>query len=203
MDFDGLLVYLRDQIDEPVAVRWQDPELKRYLNVEYRNLCNAIKQKRGSFYEKEDVINTVVGVKTVDLPADFSGALIALTYENTPLIPRDRREFVYLMTNSKAQPRYFDFMGGGKLWLHPVPDKIYPLDIIYEYLPDDMVAGGNVPDLPDGYDVLIVWGAIIECKLKDYQSIEEMLIRYRALRNQMLQSIRPRQTFKSRRVRSV
>jgi len=203
MDLDGLLVYLRDQIDEPVAVRWQDPELKRYLNVEYRNLCNAIKQKRGNYYEKEGVINTVANVKTVDLPPDFSGALIALTYNNTPLMPKDRREFVYRMSDSRVQPRNFDFLGGSKLWLYPIPDKIYPLNITYEYLPDDMVSGTDVPNLPDGYDVLIVWGAIIECKLKDYQSIEEMLIRYQALRNQMLQSIRPKQTFKSRRIRSV
>lgn len=203
MNFDALLVYLRDQIDEKVEVRWGDPELKRYLNVEYRTLCNAIKQKRGNYYEKEGVINTVANVKTVDLPVDFSGTLISLMYGNTVLIPGDRREFVYSKSDSREQPRNFDFLGGSKLWLHPVPDKVYPLDIAYEYLPSDMVAGTDVPYLPDGYEILIVDGAIISCKLKDYQSIEEMLIRYRALRNQMLKSIRPKQTFKSSRVRSI
>lgn len=266
MDFDALLVYLRDQIDEKVAVRWLDDELKRYLNVEYRKLCNAIKQKRGGYYEKEGIINTVANAKIADLPADFSGALIGLMYGNTALIPRDRREFIYLKSDARSQPKYFDFMGGSKLWLYPVPDKIYPLDIIYEYLPSDMlsstdfvswititpyiltntvvptvpnkyyyvctkagtsdileptwgiVVGGITTDgtaewtcceipvmpcLPDGYEILIVDGAIISCKLKDYQSIEEMLIRYRALRNQMLQSIRPKQTFKNSRVSSI
>ena len=203
MNFDELLAYLRVEIDEKIEARWFDTDLKRYLNVEYRNLCNAIKQKRGNYYEKEGTINTVANIKTVDLPVDFSGALIALTYDNAPLMPKDRREFVYLMSDTKKQPRYFNFLGGKKLWLFPIPDKIYTLDIIYEYLPNKMANPTDEPELPDGYDPLIVWGAIVQAKLKDYQSIEEILIRYRALRNQMLQSIRPKQTFTARRVRSV
>ena len=203
MNLTELLAYLRDQIDEKVEARWFNVDLTRYLNVEYRSLCNAIKQKRGNYYEKEGVVTTVANIKTADLPADFSGALIALTCGNTPLIPRDRREFVYLKSDSRSQPRYFGFLGGSKLWLHPVPDKIYSLDVTYEYVPVAMTLGTDTPEIPEGYEPLIVWGAIIQAKLKDYQDIQSIMYRYQESKKEMLQNMKPKQTFLNRRVRKV
>jgi len=192
-----LILFIRDQLDETYAKQWPDVKILRALNYAKAKLFLDVVNYQGGegYFYDHCTIPTQIGVQEYALP---DGALYSAA-------PKCNGHIDFVLDKSTASypvPKYFnDFRGfhnlitGGyidyidikhnSLWVYPVPNAVFSMELFYFYIPADIAATNTVIDFVPSCEYAIALQAIITSKINVQESIEEVKLELEEFRNAM------------------
>lgn len=128
--------------------------IKAWLNQAQQRIARAVDMRE---LETRTTVNTVNGVATVALPADFVRlqSLVDAAI-GRPLDPKSGAE-IDAMPAATGRPVFYGLGAEGiRLW--PTPDAVYTLTYRYYKDPADMVADADVSTVPaDWHDLMVTF----------------------------------------------
>lgn len=173
-------------VDEIIRFGFGDLEFPRPVIEESVNMVYAEIQSGGelNFLEAgpEDIsisAGSVGQVSETTLPANYSKA-IALTHGAKKLKELDPRTFIQIqLTDDKpSDPSYYTVYNTDRLLVWPSPSGNIILKLWYEQQLDNLTNDSQVPQFPEKYHYLLVWGVLSKLYLAQdeddkWQSIYE------------------------------
>ena len=163
-------VDLQDEVlDHQLSDTKYRPLVKRWLNEaqRYIYLQTDLRTGQGSATYATSAGSASPGA----IPTDYLRKRhIHNDTQGTMLTPISQREYDAAPDQTGSPTRYL--INGSTLYVYPTPDAAYTLTFRYYKLPDDMVADGDFPSLPQPYRHLLVRYALYRAfqRENDYES---------------------------------
>lgn len=159
-----------------------DPTLNDYC-IEYINNCRrTISNEKNHWFMRTDVVlQTIVGQPYIDLPEDFKDDDIVSLILNDRWIeltwvdPEDVRKTQAITQQGRPMYWYVDKM---RLYLYPVPDQIYDVQLdYYRFLPDLEEDGDDTDELLVKYPEVMESYATAKAfrKLREWQDADQAM----------------------------
>lgn len=98
---------------------------------------SLLRNIRMMYLEAQTTLQTVAGQETVDLPVDYNG-IHRLSLQTNPPVELTQIAAAELSEQSQLKPSgrpYYYAISQNKLFLRPVPDSVYDLDLTYYAFP--------------------------------------------------------------------
>ncbi|NLZ95987.1 MAG: hypothetical protein GX921_09220 [Bacteroidales bacterium] len=152
MTLAEIITAVRSILREPIAARWSDDDIKRYLNSGLIELANAAEKTT----TKEVLITAgTSGIEITDDMLTIHAVYWELDDEFKELYPG-----IETLPKSKAQglPKEY-YIIDDAIKLSPVPDIDGAAKIAYVKKPASMVTDTDKPELKNADNVLIAYGA--------------------------------------------
>lgn len=189
---------LRILIDSPHTAIWSDANLNSLLFSEYRDLCNEITQHNPDYYTKStSSLLTIAANKFTALPSDCTIMKKIIDSNGNTVKYVHNSQFDHVAANT--QPLRFDIVGRN-VWWNPTPDAIYTYSAFYHYMPTDLSADSDVPELPPNFHDIIAYGVAVNSRIAKEENINEYMMQYERKKKMLLHQIGISQTNNSRRV---
>lgn len=171
---------LRNRLEESSSRFWSDAELTTWLN----EACRAVARRAETIQSFDTSVAGVVGTQKYTLPSNVIRVhrvefVPTGSTQQYPLLPSTDDELQNIVGVNPLQqssyPSYFTIWGmpGGsgdaalKMKVYPVPAQTGTFQIYYYRQPATMTADGDIPEIPAGWDDLLVTYAESVALMKD------------------------------------
>ena len=187
---------LRVLIDEPHTAKWSDANLNALMFSEYRDLIGGITDRNAKYYLKSGAVSTVANNPFTALPSDCTLLNKLVNSDGETLEWLDSAQFNHTSTN--AEPYKFDVTGRNIWWGDAAPDAVYSYTAYYHYIPTDLSADGDIPELPPDMHDILAYGVAVKSRLakeddlSGYSKIYDMKLKKLMHRVGMSQTNNPR-----------
>jgi len=191
---------LKVLIDQPNTGIWSTANLNTLIFSEYRDICNEIIRRWPNYYITSSSIVTVASTSTTALPSSctYLNKLVDSDGNTVNWVPSSQFDH----TASNAEPEKFDVIGRN-IWWNPTPDAIYTYTAYYSAMPTDLSADGDTPILPPNFHDILAYGAAIKSRIAKEDKINEYVMLYDRMKDNLLHQISISQTNNARRVLRV
>lgn len=167
---------VRQYLDEPTAVYWQDVEINNWINQAYNYYYTQIAEGFDGYFTKATTLDIIATQALYPVPIDFWKVRLLERVFSTFTIPLrlyERMEAPNITANGNYSNLYtptYRFQGQNIL-LEPTPDITIVGGLRLEYLPIPtlMAADGDSPDpgYLQNWDEALVLRATLSCKQKE------------------------------------
>lgn len=158
-----LLADVRDHLDEATANQWTDAMLTRWINEGLKDIA-----RRAEVIQDRATIPALVGVQEYTLPVDMH-RVYRVEYQRTgdnqkySLEYKDFNNLDAVWWTSQGitegTPMYFTMWGmppAAKVVIYPKPSSAGSFTVFYYRQPATLVSGGDVAEIPSGWESLVV-----------------------------------------------
>jgi hypothetical protein len=191
---------LRVLIDQPHLGVWSNTNLNTLIFSEYRDLCNAITERNPDYYTKSTSVVTIAANKFTALPSDCTIMKKLIDSDGNTTKWLHNSQFDH--TSANAKPTRFDVVGRN-IWWSPTPDAIYTYTAFHHYMPTDLSADSDTPELPPNFHDILAYGVAVNSRIAKEEQIDEYVMQYERKKKMLLHQIGISQTNNPRRVLRV
>ena len=170
-------------LDDADAGYFTRPQVRRFVNNALRETQKQLIQSGESWYLKCVQTNTIANKDAYALPADFlklhrleiitSGDGTQIQDAKAVLLPMTPMESTSVPTGPGTSSVYY--LKKNCLVLKSVPDRSYPIRLLYSYAASDMVIDTEIPDVPVPYQEYLAVLATIDGFMKDQRDASQFL----------------------------
>ena len=148
----AIMLEVRDMLDEPVASRWSDAELTRYINQGLRQVQSQIQAANEDYFLRVETATAAAGTYELAFPSDIWGnKLRGLWYYNgvtavggVPYrVQPASLEAVYGNLNISGIPSEYTYHAGFLRWA-PILQNVGTFRFIYAMKENPFVSGTDV-----------------------------------------------------------
>lgn len=171
-------------LDDVNAGYFTRPQVKRFINNALREVQKELIQSGEGWYLRCQQTNTIAQKEAYSLPADFlrNHRLKVYTQGNgsnpstdvsSVIMPATPVQITSLPAGPGTPSLYY--IKKDCLVLRSVPDRAYPMQMLYSYAVSEMVSDTEVPDVPVQYQEYLSVLATIDGFMKDQRDASQFL----------------------------